>query len=87
MWAIGLLLNIIAKGTIGEVIDIEDNDYLINFLEKSGKLEGRYKRPRTKDDIWCDRDKSFGSCRFPLEHLGALEKLRGNLLCHNMNGK
>ena len=24
------------QGYIGEVIDIDDNDYLINFLEKSG---------------------------------------------------
>ena len=28
------------QGYVGEVIDIGDNDYLINFLEKSGKLEG-----------------------------------------------
>ena len=62
------------QGYIGEVIDIDDNDYLINFLKKSGKLEGRYKRPRTKDEIWCDKDKIFWKLSLPPAELGKTKR-------------
>ena len=62
------------QGYIGEVIDIDDNDYLINFLEKSGKLERRYKRPRTKYEIWCHKDKIFWKLSLPPAELGKTKR-------------
>ena len=36
---------------IGEVIDYDQSDYLINYLEQSWKLKDKYRHPLTKGEI------------------------------------
>ena len=58
------------KGYIGVVLKLDEGDCLVNFLEKSGKMEGVYKWPLKKDEIWCKKNKLFWKLSGPPNAVG-----------------
>ena len=62
------------KWFIGEVTDTDESDILINFMERSGKIEGRFKWPKHKDEIWREIQSIFWKLSGPPESIGKTKR-------------
>ena len=62
------------KWFIGEVTDTDESDILINFMERSGKIEGRFKWPKHKDEIWREKQSIFWKLSGPPESIGKTKR-------------
>jgi hypothetical protein len=64
------------KWYVGQVMEIdnEDGEYFVDFLETTGKIPNRFRRPNQHDSIWIEPEKVLYVLSEPPAKIGGRER-------------
>ena len=64
------------KMVVGQVMEIdnEDGEYFVDFLETTGKIPNRFRRPNQHDSIWIEPEKVLYVLSEPPAKIGSRER-------------